>query len=160
MYASIGKAAILEIDAAINQAILGLEPKRKVLLPEFLFFWLRGLERYIKNLASTSIQANLNAAKVKALPIFLPPVDEQKDICGWIKSECQIFDEAITRAEAEIRLIREYRDRQIADVVTGQVDVRGWQPGPGDVVSDDLLTALGDEDGGESNEEAANGEED
>ncbi len=147
MYASIGKAAILEIDAAINQAILGLEPKSNLLVPEFLFFWLRSLERHIKNLASTSTQANLNAAKVKALPIFLPSVDEQKIICDWIKSECRIFDDAIARAEEEIKLIREYRDRQIADVVTGQVDVRGWQPGPDDVVrEEDLLALGGDED--------------
>lgn len=159
MYASIGKAAILEIDAAINQAILGLEPRSNVLVPEFLFFWLRSLERHIKNLASTSTQANLNAAKVKALPIFLPSVEEQKHICGWIKSECRIFDDAINRAEEEIKLIREYRDRLIADVVTGQVDVRGWQPGPDDVVDVATLAALGDEQEDVTEEEDADGED-
>ncbi len=145
MYASIGKAAILEIDSAINQAILGLEPKSNLLAPEFLFFWLRTLERHIKNLASTSTQANLNAAKIKALPIFLPSLEEQRLICGWIKNECRIFDDAINRAEEEIKLIREYRDRLIADVVTGQVDLRGWQPDPEDVVDDAALAALGDD---------------
>ena len=55
------------------------------------------------------------------------------------------LDDAIARTEEEIKLIREYRDRQIADVVTGQVDVRGWQPGPDDVVDDTALAALGDD---------------
>jgi type I restriction enzyme, S subunit len=159
MYASIGKAAILEIDAAINQAILGLEPKSNVLAPEFLFFWLRSLERHIKNLASTSTQANLNAAKVKALPIFLPSVEEQKLICRWIKNECRIFEDAIARTEEEIKLIREYRDRLIADVVTGQVDVRGWQPGPDDVVDDAALAALGDDQEDVTEEEDGDGED-
>lgn len=159
MYASIGKAAILEIDSAINQAILGLEPKSNLLEAEFLFFWLRSLERHIKNLASTSTQANLNAAKVKALPMFLPPVEEQKLICDWIKSECRIFDDAIARTEEEIKLIREYRDRLIADVVTGQVDVRGWQPGPDDMVDDALLSALGDENEDVTEEEDGDGED-
>ena len=159
MYASIGKAAILEIDSAINQAILGLEPKSNLLEAEFLFFWLRSLERHIKNLASTSTQANLNAAKVKALPMFLPPVEEQKLICDWIKSECRIFDDAIARTEEEIKLIREYRDRLIADVVTGQVDVRGWQPGPDDVVDDAELAALGDENEEVTDEEDGDGED-
>lgn len=159
MYASIGKAAILEIDSAINQAILGLEPKSNLLEAEFLFFWLRSLERHIKNLASTSTQANLNAAKVKALPMFLPPVEEQKLICDWIKSECRIFDDAIARTEEEIKLIREYRDRLIADVVTGQVDVRGWQPGPEDMVDDALLSALGDENEEVTEEEDDDGED-
>lgn len=62
-------------------------------------------------------------------------------------------------ANAEIALIREYRDRLIADAVTGQVDLRSWQPGPDDVVSDDALAALGDDDGNESVEEEGNGED-
>ena len=76
--------------------------------------------------------------------IPIPPVSEQQAICCWISNECQPLDEAIARAEEEIRLIREYRDRLIFDVVTGQVDVRGWQPGTDDAVSDDDLAALGD----------------
>ncbi|MBL0720091.1 restriction endonuclease subunit S [Piscinibacter sp. Jin2] len=159
MYASIGKAAILGIDSAINQAILGLEPKSNLLEAEFLFFWLRSLERHIKNLASTSTQANLNAAKVKALPMFLPPLEEQKLICAWIKSECRIFDDAIARTEEEIKLIREYRDRLIADVVTGQVDVQGWQPSPDDVVAEEDLAALAGDEEIETEGEDNDGEE-
>lgn len=97
---------------------------------------------------------------VKNVVIALPPVEEQKTICRWITDECQPLNEAITRTEEEIKLIREYRDRLIADVVTGQVDVRGWQPGPEDVVDDTMMAALGDtqEDVGE--EEDGDGEED
>lgn len=60
--------------------------------------------------------------------------------------------------QSEITLIREYRDRLIADAVTGQVDLRGWQPGPDDAVSDDHLAALGDDEA-EPIEEAADGDE-
>lgn len=80
---------------------------------------------------------------VKNAVIALPPVEEQKAICKWIADECQPLDDAIARSEEEIKLIREYRDRQIADVVTGQVDVRGWVPGPDDVVAEEDLAALG-----------------
>ena len=146
MYASIGKSAILDMDAAINQAIIGLVPRQGVLLSGFLLFWLRFLERHVMNVANTSTQANLNASKVKAFPIFLPPLCEQEKICDRIRKESRVFAEAITCAEEEINLIREYRDRLIFDVVTGQVDVRGWQPGPDDVVSDDDLAALGDDE--------------
>jgi type I restriction enzyme S subunit len=84
---------------------------------------------------------------VKNAVIPLPPIGEQKVICKWIADECKPLEEAILRAEDEIKLIREYRDRQIADVVTGQVDVRNWVPGPDDVVAEEDLTALGgDED--------------
>lgn len=80
---------------------------------------------------------------VKNAVITLPPVEEQKAICKWIADQCKPLEEAILRAEEEIKLIREYRDRQIADVVTGQVDVRGWVPGPDEVVAEEDLAALG-----------------
>jgi type I restriction enzyme S subunit len=96
---------------------------------------------------------------VKNVVIALPPVEEQKTICRWIADECQPLDDAIARTEDEIKLIREYRDRLIADVVTGQVDVRGWQPGPDDVVSEEELAALGDENEDVTEEEDGDGED-
>lgn len=57
-----------------------------------------------------------------------------------------VQDVAIEQIRNEITLIREYRDRLIADVVTGQIDVRGWQPGPDDMVNDEDLAALGDDE--------------
>jgi type I restriction enzyme S subunit len=162
MYASIGKTAILGMKAAVNQAILGLAPKQGVITSDFLCFWLRISERHVKILASTSTQANLNAAKVKAWSVCLPPIEEQQAICRWIADECQPLDEAIARAEDEIKLIREYRDRLISDAVTGQVDVRGWRPGPDDVVSDNELAAVlgdsGDDEAEPADEEDADGD--
>lgn len=58
-------------------------------------------------------------------PVALPPLDEQQSIVQFIKDESQLIDQAITRAQREIELMREYRTRLISDVVTGQVDVRG-----------------------------------
>lgn len=92
-------------------------------------------------------------------PVALPPtVNEQQAIVARIKTESAPLDDAITRTEDEIKLIREYRDRLIADVVTGQMDVRGWQPGPDDVVDDAALAALGDEQD-DVTEEDGDGEE-
>lgn len=96
---------------------------------------------------------------VKNAVIALPTVEEQKTICRWISDECQPLDDAIARTEDEIKLIREYRDRLIADVVTGQVDVRGWQPSPEDVVDDAALAALGDEQEDVTEEGDSDGEE-
>ena len=93
-------------------------------------------------------------------PVALPPtVDEQQAIVAHIKTESAPLDDAIARTEEEIKLIREYRDRLIADVVTGQVDVRSWQPGPDDVVDDAALAALGDEHEDVTEEEDGDGED-
>ncbi|KQH74728.1 restriction endonuclease subunit S [Xylella fastidiosa] len=119
----------------------------KFLFPDFLFFYTktRAFADFIKlNAISTTIE-NLNGDKYAKMAVPVPPLDEQRNICRWIADECQPLDDAITRTEDEIKLIREYRDRLITDVVTGQVDVRGWQPGPEDVVEDAVLAALGDD---------------
>lgn len=77
-------------------------------------------------------------------PVVMPStLEEQQSILAHIKAESAPLDQAIEQALTEIKLIREYRDRQIADVVTGQVDVRGWVPGPDDIVADEELAVLG-----------------
>lgn len=95
---------------------------------------------------------------VKNFRIALPPLGEQDRILGALQTATEEQDAAIERIRSEIALIREYRDRLIADAVTGQVDLRGWQPGPDDAVSDDDLAALGDDEA-EPAEEDADGEE-
>ena len=96
---------------------------------------------------------------VKNFGIALPPLDEQDQILGALQTATEEQDVAIERIRSEIALIREYRDRLIADVVTGQVDVRGWQPGPDDVVDDAALAVLGDEQEEVTEEEDGDGED-
>ena len=99
-----------------------------------------------------STRDKLTQQSMKSIRIVLPQVSEQIEICKHIESACAPLNVAIERTEQEIALIREYRDRLIADVVTGQVDVRSWQPGPDDLVSDDELAALGDDEAGTGTE--------
>ena len=54
----------------------------------------------------------------------LPPKDEQCSIVEWIRSSRSRTDRSVAVAEREIDLLREYRTRLIADVVTGKRDVR------------------------------------
>lgn len=108
---------------------------------------------YIKQ--TTGIQ-NLDSTAYFKLGIALPSLNEQDEILQVLARDCKPIEEAIQRANEEIKLIREYRDRLIADVVTGQVDVRGWQPGPEDVVDD---AALGDDPEDVTEEEDGDGED-
>lgn len=58
------------------------------------------------------------------IPIPVPPVDEQIAIVAFYESETADITGAISRLEREITLLREYRTRLVADVVTGKLDVR------------------------------------
>jgi len=54
----------------------------------------------------------------------MPPRAEQEELLQRIHAETQEVDTASSRLEREIDLLREYRTRLIADVVTGKLDVR------------------------------------
>lgn len=143
---------------AYHLGLLRPDPER--ILGEYLFRAI-GSARIAEQfhvLATGVTRFALSKHDVKNAIIPLPSTVEQKAICQWITDECKPLEEAISRAEEEIKLIREYRDRLIADVVTGQVDVRGWVPGPDDIVTDDDLAAL-DESGDKDEIEEEAGEE-
>ncbi len=138
-----------------------LRPEPKIMHGEFLFRAI-GSARIAEQfhvLATGVTRFALSKHDVKNAVIPVPPLDEQELICRWIDKECQPVDDAVRRANDEIKLIREYRDRLIADVVTGQVDVRGWRPGPDDIVSDEELAALGDDEEVEPDAEEVDGED-
>ena len=84
----------------------------------------------------------LNPRSLSKEKIPVPPLQLQREVSDFFYEEQSVRREI----ENEITLIREYRDRLIADVVTGQIDIRGWQPGPDDVVNDEDLAALGDDE--------------
>jgi len=54
----------------------------------------------------------------------VPPLLEQRQIMNSISEQTLTQDTAISRLEREIDLLREYRTRLVADVVTGKLDVR------------------------------------
>ncbi|WP_175144519.1 restriction endonuclease subunit S [Achromobacter ruhlandii] len=140
---------------AYHLGLLRPEPGR--VLGEFLFRAIGSarIAQQFHVLATGVTRFALGKHDVKNAVILLPPtVDEQQAVCRWIAGECKPVEDAIQRAEEEIKLIREYRDRLIADAVTGQVDLRGWQPGPDDVVGDDELVALGDDEADPAEEDA------
>jgi len=75
---------------------------------------------------------------LKRMWILQPPVEEQIKIVEAVSDATVGLDAAISRLEREIELLREYRTRLVADVVTGKLDVRAIAatlpdaPAPGD----------------------------
>lgn len=72
-----------------------------------------------------TIQRNLYWPYLKQITVAVPPVSEQTKIIRRLDKATADIDTAIANAQRQIDLLREYRTRLIADVVTGQVDVRG-----------------------------------
>lgn len=58
------------------------------------------------------------------IKVPFPPLDEQQRIMARLDIELSTLNTANERIQREIDLLREYRTRLIADVVTGKLDVR------------------------------------
>ena len=67
---------------------------------------------------------DLNFTNFCRVDLPLVPLGEQKAIAAFIADSTVGIDIATYRLEREIRLLREYRTRLVADVVTGKLDVR------------------------------------
>jgi len=58
------------------------------------------------------------------LPIILPPASEQQQIIQSITANTAELNIAISGLERQVELLKEYRTRLVADIVTGKLDVR------------------------------------
>lgn len=89
----------------------------------FNLFWFGELLR-VMNLNQYSIaaaQPGLAIENIRILKIFVPPFEEQIAIANHVKTEAQSIDIAITKAEREIELIKEYKEAMIAEAVLGKM---------------------------------------
>lgn len=68
---------------------------------------------------------NLPVSSLKDFYVAVPPEGEANLIASKLDLETQGLQSQISRLESEVSLLREYRTRLIADVVTGKLDVRG-----------------------------------
>jgi len=107
-----------------------LRPRPNVVTGRFLSYALqcRGVVAQLSLAANGVTRYGLSHGAIKAISLPTPPADEQEPIAEYIDEATASLNDAIDRAKHEIDLIREYRTRLIADVVTGKVDVRGLAP--------------------------------
>ncbi len=73
---------------------------------------------------SGAAQPKLTKDRLLSIVIAVPLLDEQERIVRHINEETRSITITVEQATREVELIREYRTRLIADVVTGKLDVR------------------------------------
>ena len=66
---------------------------------------------------------NINYSKLKQFFIPLPPLSEQKQIVSYLDDKTSKIDKLIANITKEMEAIKEYKQRLISDVVTGQIKV-------------------------------------
>ncbi len=69
-------------------------------------------------------QVNISVPILKALPVSVPPSDEQRGIVEYLDKQTGKFDSLIAQADSAIELLQERRTALISAAVTGKIDVR------------------------------------
>ena len=121
--ANIGDVAVLNFEACFPDSIVGFVPTNKV-ERDFLYYLFRAMKSEFLREAPVNTQGNLNVERIGSKKIPLPSVDEQVTIVRHLAEVTAHIDAGIELAHRQVRLIGEYRTRLIADIVTGQIDVR------------------------------------
>lgn len=83
---------------------------------------------FVKQLSQGSTVSHFNMADIGNIPLFEPPLSEQKGISDFLAKRCDSYDLLINEAQSSVKLISERRSALISAAVTGKIDVRGWQP--------------------------------
>lgn len=135
-------------EAYVNQHIALVRPSGGVIDAEFLGHAMKSVPSQIQFRGSEygGTKQGLGLDEVKNLEVLLPPLVDQQRIVSEIKVVTRRIDAVVAQAEREIVLLREFRTRLVADVVTGQVDVRAVAAALPDVDQREAWSESGDTD--------------
>lgn len=124
-----GKAGLVREDTppfVFSNFLMRVVSDRSTVEPEYLFLLLGGhlTRERVKRMVAGTTYPNLRVGEYVSAVLPLPPLDDQRSIIAALASDTKAVDQAIDTASREAFLLREYRTRLIADVVTGKLDVR------------------------------------
>ena len=123
MYASLGKVALLETEAVINQAILGVVARESEALRDYLRWWFEFMQAHVQMLSSSNTQDNLSADRVRNMPVVLPvAIEEQRAIAAFLDRETARIDALVAKKERLTELLQEKRTALITRAVTRGID--------------------------------------
>lgn len=147
-----GMSAVLGVEATINQHIAFITPRIPIASAEYIHLALTAAYRQLRAASDDagSTKGAITCEDLKRFKLAIPPLVEQAELIRNIQVVTGGLTNIIGRLGREIDLLREYRTRLIADVVTGQLDVReaalhlpdditpDAEPAVSDIDSDDL----------------------
>ena len=110
-------------DGYLNQHIFKLA--EYTLHREYFFYLLRAVTKHVEDNAHGIIGlVHITKPALGSIAVALASSNEQARIASWLDEQLARIKGAINQTAREIALLKEYRTRLIADVVTGKLDVR------------------------------------
>jgi type I restriction enzyme S subunit len=122
-----GAIGVSPVDGLVSPAYVVVAPRPGVISRYYEYVFRTTAYKEQVNRFSTGIVSDRNRLyweSFKQMPNIQLPREEQQAICVFIQEQTCSLDAAAARLRREIDLLREYRIRLVADVVTGKLDVR------------------------------------
>lgn len=123
-----GEAALVPegIDVCLGQRMMLYRPDPLKIRSEYLMHAIydEPARRFISLATNGSTVGHLRVGDIGAIPVRVPELSVQDEVLKNIRHIVSTSTQAVDRIEHEIALLQEFRTRLVADVVTGQVDVR------------------------------------
>lgn len=126
------KVAIVETNCLLDPNLMGWDISDRF---DPLYVALLLKTRTLADLADVSSVPQLNNKHINPISFPAPSRPEQEAILAQLDLDLAGINTAISRTQNELSLVREYRTRLIADVVTGKLDVRDTAAGLPDETS-------------------------
>ncbi len=92
IFASLGEVALLEIPAATNQAIVGIQVDENKIDRKYLYHYLNYINSSIQNKAQIGTQKNINLGILKRLPIVYCDILTQKKIVSVLDKTYKLIE--------------------------------------------------------------------
>ena len=117
------RVAIAPSDGIITSAYVVARPRKgtNALYYNYLFKTMDNMKLF--HGMGTGIRLTLSFDEMKKQVVVVPPQDEQQAIVAYIEEKCEKIDKLASELQSEIDYLKEYKQRLIADCVTGQVKV-------------------------------------
>lgn len=117
---TIGNVALMNISATINQACCALVPKKSLVCPKYIFYYLESKKKKIISLGFGGTQVNLSQGIIAQLPVSLPPLPEQRSIATYLDDKCGKIDTIVANLNKQISRYGDLKRSLIDEVITGK----------------------------------------
>lgn len=117
------RVAISPTDCIITSAYIVLRPSSYTYSKYFLQLFKAMDSKKLFHGMGTGIRLTLSFNELKSQMLPIPPIEEQRAIVEYIEHKNKAIDDMIANLRAEIDFLTEYKQRLIADAVTGQIKI-------------------------------------
>lgn len=126
---TVGRTAVVDFSAdfVVASSLVIISPDSRRLDSRFLDYWLNNslLQQEVTLQMAGAALRRISVEKIGRLPVLLPPPNEQEAIVLYLEGRVRQLEALVTKAEAAIDNLTEYRQALITSAVTGKIDVRG-----------------------------------